>query len=219
MRWSRMIGVPYDVVLLTAGPDSVFALDYALKETDRPVLAVFSYAGGAGERLEKRQLETRIVPYMQRTRRRFDFFVQTLTFPNGYRPHHNVATGIAVASVIMAYGNVRRVYRGDSAEEVIHVREGLDGHGIKGDLVFDHVVASLLSAPGIEKWANGSEFPEVSLPGNKLSKIKYTAAFEGELKAMLVSCQAPLFGPNGNYQPCGQCLKCEMMKGVLYALG
>jgi len=149
---------------------------------------------------------------MQRTRRMFEFLTLTQTWPAGYAPHHNVITGWAVAAVQMARGDIRLAYRGDSTEEVIDVREGRDGHGVKGDLVFDHVTAALLSSPGIGVWARGHHVPEPCLPGNRLSKVDYIATFEPELRAMLISCMAPQITATGAYRPCGTCIKCGYMQ-------
>jgi hypothetical protein len=200
-----------DIVLLTAGPDSVFALDYALTQTDEPILAVHVYLGTAMAKIERRAL-ARIVPYMQRTRRPFEFMSLTQTWPLGYAPHHNVVTGLAVAAVQMARGDIKLAYRGDSAEEVVDVREGRDGHGIKGDLVFDHITAALLSAPGTDVWARSQDVPTPCLPGNRLSKVDYIAAFEPELRAMLISCRAPQITATGACRPCGSCIKCGYMQ-------
>lgn len=203
-----------DLVLLTAGPDSVFALDYALKRTAEPVLAVHVYTGTPIAKLERPRVE-KIVGYMRQTRRHFDYQMMTLSFAPGYQPHHNVLTGWAVAAAQMARGDIRRVYRGDCIEEVADVKEGRDGFGVKGDLVFDHVVGALLMTPGIEKWAKGSEMPETCLPGHSLSKIEYTAGFEPALRRLLMSCMNPQTNGAGGYSPCGVCIKCDYMKGIL----
>jgi 7-cyano-7-deazaguanine synthase in queuosine biosynthesis len=38
-------GAMTDIVLLTAGPDSVFALDYALSKTNENIIAVHVFTG------------------------------------------------------------------------------------------------------------------------------------------------------------------------------
>lgn len=200
-----------DLVLLSGGPDSAFALEWALSRTDAPIATLF-----VGQRtpasMPERVAAAAIAEHLGRKYRPVLHHVLTMAWPNNLPPHYNVTLAYASAGLIFQLGGVRRIYRGDSREEQLGTRPEWEGMNLSGEAVFNHCLGGLLSVPGADRMAGAPvRMPEVLLPGKPHSKRQYIREMDDVLKGLVWSCQSPRMKA-GRAFPCGECEKCEIVE-------